>query len=242
MEALVRRLHAYSPARAADVLQISTANIFSAVEYQRGDILIETGAPLEHVFIISSGWAIRYRTLSDGRRQIVNVMLPGDCFDLQALAAHQSDHSVEAITPLRILRAKAAAFRDLMHQNGRLAAAFWWTAIQEESILREQIVRVGRRSGRERIAHLLLEFQRRLQVIGAIKPEDDVVPMPLTRDMLADMLGLSRVHTTRSLGALKLIGLIRTTANGVEILKRHKLAAMAQFDPTYLHLPNAASG
>jgi Mn-dependent DtxR family transcriptional regulator len=66
--------------------------------------------------------------------------------------------------------------------------------------------------------------------------------MPLTRDMLADMLGLSRVHTTRSLSALKRIGLIHLKDGGVELIKRHKLAAMAQFDPTYLHLPAAASG
>ena len=242
MDALIKRLNAYSPARAQDVKALTSAPIFHEVSYERGDIVIETGGALDHVFIISSGWAIRYRTLDDGRRQIVNVMLPGDCFDLQALAAHFSDHTVEAITPLKILRAKATPFRNLMHENGRLAVWFWWAAIQEESILREQIVRVGRRSGRERIAHLLLELQRRLEVIGALQSDSDYIPLPLTRDMLADMLGLSRVHTTRSLSALKLNGLIRTSNGGVEILKRHKLATMAQFDPTYLHLPNVASG
>lgn len=232
MHALLTRLKSYNAAQ-DDLSGLAESAIFTLHSEERGVILIETGAPLDHVFVVASGWAIRHRTLEDGRRQIVNVMLPGDCFDLQALAARYADHTVEAITPMEIHRAPTPAFLKMVHGNGRLAAAFWWTAIQEDSVLREQIVRVGRRSGRERLAHLILELQRRLEMAGA--PISDSVPLPLTRDMLGDFLGLSRVHVTRSMGALRRMGLIGNVNGSVHILKQNKLIDLAQFDDDYLH-------
>lgn len=235
MKPLFSRLQAYSAISDAELNTLMEA-AFVRVEKPRGATLIEIGEPLNHVFVVSSGWAIRHRTLDDGRRQIVNVMLPGDCFDLQALVVDRADHAVETITPVTALRASKDDFLNTIRKSGPLASAFWWTAVQEESVLREQIVRLGRRSGRERLAHLLLEVQRRLsQSLGILSP---TVPFPLTRDMIADMLGLSRVHVTRSMNALKRMGLIRTSNGAVHIENVEKLARFSYFEPSYLHLSN----
>lgn len=234
MQALIARISGYAPLDETEFFPLRRAAV-EQVRKARGEVVISAGEPLTHVFVISKGWAIRYRALNDGRRQIVNLMLPGDCFDLQALIATNSDHSVEALTSVELLRMRNDEFLRTLTASARLATAFWWAAVQEESILREQIVRLGRRSGRERLAHMLLELRRRLLLAGT--NVGDTLSLPMSREVLADLLGLSSVHVSRSIGALRQMGLIRTTNGTIQLLDIDRLGELAQFDASYLHVP-----
>lgn len=196
--------------------------------------IIRTGDRSGRLFIIREGWTIRYRMLEDGRRQIVNFMLPGDIFDLHALSGLEADHTVTAVTRTRIIEIENAPFVAALRSNGEFASAFWWAAVQEESILREQIVRVGRRTARERIAHLLLELQRRLAC--ALGGKDNNLVLPVTRTDLADALGLTPVHVSRTMSWLSSAGLIEQKRGVVSIVDRPRLARLAHFDDDYLHL------
>ena len=196
--------------------------------------IVRTGDIIDRIFIIREGWAIRYRTLEDGRRQIVNFMLPGDIFDLHALSGLEADHTVTAVTRTRIMEIETAPFVDALRACGEFASGFWWAAVQEESILREQIVRVGRRTARERIAHLLLELQRRLTC--ALGGKDNNLVLPVTRTDLADALGLTPVHVSRTMSWLSAAGLIEQKRGVVSIVDRPRLARLAHFDDDYLHL------
>lgn len=233
MQALIARIAGYSQVDDREFAPLKAAPV-ERVKHARGETLIAAGAQATHVFVVSRGWALRYRALSDGRRQIVNVMLPGDCFDLQALIVAKSDHSVEALTSVETLRLRSRDFVDAIKSSASLATAFWWAAVQEESILREQIVRLGRRSGRERLAHILLELRRRLLHAG--QDVGDTLNLPMSREVLADLLGLSSVHVSRSVTALREAGLIRTSNGTIELVDVEGLAAVAQFDPAYLHM------
>ncbi len=233
MQALIARIASYSEIDESEFASLKQASP-ERVRKERGAAIVTAGERVEHVFVISKGWAVRFRTLDDGRRQIVNVMLPGDCFDLQALVAAKADHSVEALTNLELQRLKSEDFLSAIRSNARLAMAFWWTAVQEESILREQIVRLGRRSGRERLAHMLLELRRRLLQAG--QEVGEVLALPMSREVLADLLGLSSVHVSRSVTALREAGLIRTSNGSIRLTDIEGLAEVAQFDPAYLHI------
>lgn len=203
--------------------------------YLPGDELITAGDETRRVFILNEGWAIRYRLLEDGRRQIVNFMLPGDVFDLQSLADLKADHSVTAITHCNVSVIPSGIFVEMLKDSSRLASAFWWSAVQEESILREQIVRIGRRSARERIGHLLLELHRRY--IGATGLEVEKLTVPLTRADIADALGLTPVHVSRTMSAMRRSGLISEGRGGeITIVDRERLARLSLFDMDYLHL------
>lgn len=203
--------------------------------FQPGDDMVRAGDEIRHVFILLEGWAIRYRLLEDGRRQIVNFMLPGDIFDLQALSDLKADHSVTAITRCRVSVITSTLFVGMLKDSARLASAFWWSAVQEESILREQIVRIGRRSARERIGHLLLELHRRF--VGATGEDADKLTVPLTRSDIADSLGLTPVHVSRTMSAMRRAGLIAEHRGGeITIIDRDRLAKLALFDTDYLHL------
>jgi CRP-like cAMP-binding protein len=233
MKALIARIAGYSDIGEREFSQLKQAPV-ERVRHARGATIISAGDEPAHVFVVSNGWALRYRSLNDGRRQIVNVMLPGDCFDLQALIATKADHSVEALTNVELLRLKSEDFLGAIKTNGSLATAFWWAAVQEESILREQIVRLGRRSGRERLAHILLELRRRLLHAGL--EVGDTLTLPMSREVLADLLGLSSVHVSRSVAALRGAGLIRTSNGSIQLVDIDGLAEVAQFDPSYLHI------
>jgi len=233
MKALFARIAGYSDIDEREFDSLKQAPV-ERVRKERGARIVSAGDPVTHVFVVSRGWALRYRTLTDGRRQIVNVMLPGDCFDLQALIETRADHSVEALTQVELLCLKSEDFFSAIQSNAKLAMAFWWAAVQEESILREQIVRLGRRSGRERLAHMLLELRRRLLHAG--QDISDTITLPMSREVLADLLGLSSVHVSRSVSALRDAGLIRTSNGSIQLLDIDGLADVAQFDPAYLHL------
>jgi len=199
-----------------------------------GEEIVAVGDTIDFVFVIESGWAIRYRILDDGRRQILNFMLPGACFDMMSMAYAKSDHAVSAATEVTLRRIKSSDFLKAISTQPKLATAFWWVAIQEEAILREQIIRIGRRSAKERVAHLLLELNRRIAAVeGRLT---DMIDLPFPQALFADALGLSIVHVSRTLTKLKTEGYIKTVAQGIQILERDKMAEMCDFDSRYLHL------
>ncbi|KCZ65375.1 hypothetical protein HY36_03015 [Hyphomonas atlantica] len=202
--------------------------------FHANEDIIRVGEKPRNMYFVKDGWAIRYRTLDDGRRQIVNFMLPGDVFDLQVVAGVEADHSVTALTRMAVQAVSAEQFIHCLRSNADIASAFWWASVQEESILREQIVRIGRRSAKERIAHLLLELQRRMH--AAMGGSEVHLPMPLTRTDMADALGLTPVHVSRTMSALRRAGLIDESRGQITILDRDRLTALSQFDTDYLHM------
>ena len=233
MESLTRRVRHYvdiEPDSFADLATLS----YKLESYRTGEDIVRVGDPVTDVFVVEQGWAIRYRRLEDGRRQILNFMLPGDCFDMLAVVRAESDHSVAAATRLNLRRVSGQDFLDTIRNNTSLATAFWWSVVQEEAILREQIVRVGRRSARERVAHLLLELNRRVAAVeGRVS---DVLSLPFPQALLGDALGLSVVHISRTLSWLRGEGMIATGVDGIEITDRERLTRLADFNVGYLHL------
>ena len=237
MDAIYAKLSSYTDVTRDDVdwfLRVP----HRVVDVEPGVDLVTMGKPARDVFVVEAGWAIRYRLIDDGRRQIVNFMLPGDCFDLQAIVHARADHAITAATPMRLRKTTSSRFLEVVRTNARMATAFWWTAVQEEAILREQIVRIGRRSARERVAHLLLELHRRMTLSGLA--QDETLQLPVTRDMIGDALGLSPIHVSRTLTTLRKDGLIATSRRRVDILDRDAMAEAADFNSAYLHMDDAS--
>ena len=231
--ALLNRLSFYAEMAEGDVEQIK--NIAGRPKtYARGADIITAGQNLSELLIVKSGWAIRYKTFEDGRRQILNVLLPGDFFDLQVMVAAEADHSVSAVDDVDVLAIKPEIVRELFTGEGSVPLAFWWTQVQEEAFLREQIVRNGRQTARERIGHFLLELHRRAQIAN-ISTENGF-NLPLTQAMIADALGLTSIHTNRVLRQLAKEKLIEKTRSYVKFLDADKLAEICDFDPAYFHL------
>lgn len=203
-------------------------------EAPRGTDLIVAGDTPTHGFIVETGWAIRYTLLSDGRRQVLNVLMPGDIFDLQVFIAAEADHSVTAITDMTVKTFKAEDLLDLFNLSGRLAQALWWASVQEEAMLREQIVRNGRRNAGERIAHFLLELHRRAVMVD--EGRGDGFRLPMTQTLVGDALGLTSIHVNRILKRFRDEGFIKRAGQWIELTNVEALVELCEFDPSYLHL------
>lgn len=200
-----------------------------------GEAIILEGDTLRSMFVIECGWAIRFRILSDGRRQILNFLLPGDCFDMMSILKSTADHNISAVTRMQFRSINADAFVKIVKKDYRLASLFLWIAVQEEAILREHIIRVGLRTATERLAHLILELDQRISIVEG--KASDILILPIPQLLFADALSLSVVHISRTFTKLKSMGVIEITPLGLRILDRAKMENISGFDGRYLRPP-----
>ena len=173
----------------------------------RGESLLTEAENGRHLYTILEGVFIRFRSLEDGRRQIVNFMFPGDLVGLQAAFDNPANHSVEALTPARVCFFDRADFVNLIQDSPRLGYDVTWLAAKEETALENHIVSLGQRSARERVIFLAIWLIDRAQATG-VAAEGNKLALSLTQSQVADMLGLSLVHTNRTMRALHLDGLV----------------------------------
>ncbi len=172
------------------------------------DSIIHEGQENAPLYTLLSGWAFRFKTLSDGRRQILNFLLPGDFIGVQQKMADASAHGVTALTNVTLCVFQRDALWELHTQAPRLSFGVTWLTAQEESLVDDSLLSVGRRSAEERIASLLVITFKRAAALQAEGPEHGVA-FPLTQQHIADALGLSLVHTNKTLRKLERRGLHR---------------------------------
>ena len=233
MDRLFKKLNYYCE-MGADEQAALEAIPFRLANYGPGEDIITRGDDPIDCFIVKQGWAARYISLEDGRSQILNFMLPGDMYDLQVFITDDADHSISAITPLEIMKISQRDILEVFAGPTRAGVAFWWSTLQEEAILREQIVRNGRRTARERIAHLFLELHRRAVIAG--EGVEERFRMPISQTHVADALGLSFVHVNRVIREFVRNGLIDREKDMLQITDRSRLLEISGFEGDYLHL------
>jgi CRP-like cAMP-binding protein len=163
--------------------------------------------------------------LDDGRRQILNYALPADMVGLQGAVMREMEHSVEALTPVTLCVFPRQKLWDLYSRVPSLAFDLTWMAAREEQMLDEQLVSVGRRSALERTAFVLLQIYARAEESGLV--ENNVVQFPFTQQHLADTLGMSLVHTNKTLKRLLQSQAVRWEQRRFEIIDRAALEEIA---------------
>jgi CRP-like cAMP-binding protein len=206
----------------------------------RADTLLLTEkAEIRAPRFIMTGWAARVRELKGGRRQIVGVLLPGDAIGLSTRARPLSPASIVALTPMRTVDALeiTVAWRDRDRVPG-LCAALDQAAAEEEYFLLGQIMRLGRQTAYERIAHWFMELDYRLSARGL--SNNGSFPFPLTQEMLADAAGLSVVHVNRTLQQMRREGRIELTRGRLSLLDREALRSSGEFSQPVLTASRSA--
>jgi len=231
--ALTRRLEEFIPLSEADRAALAQLSRQSTRTVEAKRDLIRQGEAPRSLFLILEGWACHYRQLDDGRRQIVDFAVPGDLCDLNLFILDEMDHSISAITRLKVAAIGGEVFRTLVTTHPNITTALWWQELVSKSIHREWIVNVGRRSAPERIAHLLCEMFLRLESVGLT--DGFSCDFPPTQVDLADATGLTSVHVNRSLQELRGRGLVELDRKRLTIPDLRALQELAGFNPDYLH-------
>ncbi|MFW2348921.1 Crp/Fnr family transcriptional regulator [Qipengyuania sp.] len=196
---------------------------------ERGDVLIDEGAAHDRLYTVLDGVLIRSRSLDDGRRQIVNFMFPGDLVGLQGAFDEPSSHAVAALIDARLCRFRRNDFVELISTHPRLGYDITWLAAKEETALEGHIVSLGQRSARERLAYLAVWLLDRAQAT-CLADDRNIVSLPITQAQIADMLGLSLVHTNRTLRQLEREGLVEWKSRTIHVPDLARAAEYAQFD------------
>ncbi|MFD0988332.1 Crp/Fnr family transcriptional regulator [Methyloligella solikamskensis] len=165
-----------------------------------GSTIFSEGVRSDQLFTVLEGWGFRYKTLPDGRRQIINFILPGDFIGLQATLDAEMEHSVETLTAASLCTFPRQKLTEVFARSPRLAFDVTWLAAREERVLDEHLLSLGRRTARERAAYYLAHLFVRAEEVGLAV--EGRVRFPFTQQHLADALGLSLVHTNKILRRL----------------------------------------
>lgn len=219
----------------ADFEQEALSGAVSEVrEVEEGDTLVHAGDPVQASMVLLDGIVARVRDLADGRRQIIELHVPGDFFDLHGFMLKRLEHSVEALTPARIAVVPHDRLRSITERSPHLTRLLWTSTLLDAAIHREKILSIGRRSAISRLAHLLCELQLRLRVVELA--EGDSYKLPLTQAQLADASGLTQVHVNRTLKELRDRGVVTVRGGTVAIGDWDALIDIAEFTDDYLYM------
>ena len=233
LQPLLRKL------RARDIVteeeeRILRDSIGSIRELPPGRILVRAGVPLSESTLLFEGFVCRYKDLSDGQRQIMEIHVPGDFLDLHSFLLKRIDHNVGAMTPVRFALVPHDALRDITENQPHLTRLLWFSTLIDAAIHREKILSIGRRSAVGRIAHILCELYVRLKLVGLA--DECRYRLPLKQADLADATGLTSVHVNRMLRKLRNEEILTFRGGEVTIHDWDRLQHIAEFNSTYLHL------
>ena len=195
--------------------------------------LISEGDPPSHVYLITEGFACRYKITTDGKRHIMAYLVPGDFCDLHVFILNKMDHSIGTLSPCKVVRISRSQVIELT-KSRTISRALWWATLVDEATLREWLVNIGARSAEQRIGHLLCELLLRLRSVGLAT--GDAYALPLTQVELAETMGLSNVHANRMLQRLRMEKLITFEGKKLVILDTKRLEEFSGFTSNYLHL------
>jgi len=203
--------------------------------FKKGELAVDKGATVlvegshsAHLYTVLSGWAFRYKLLPDGRRQILNYLMPGDLIGLQGSVMGEMQHSVEALSPMLLCVFERDSLHELYRNHPGLAYDITWIASREERMLDENLLSVGRRSAIERAAYLIAFIGSRAKVVGLNGKQS--IQIPITQQHIADTLGLSLVHTNKTIRKLMDRKLILWRDGGCELVDTEGLKQLAGWE------------
>ncbi|MHB2205553.1 Crp/Fnr family transcriptional regulator [Methylobacterium sp. CM6257] len=230
---LIAKLQQFTSLSGADCVALHEV---TARRWQVGahEDIVHEGEPHGPLRVILDGWACRYKQFADGSRQITAILLPGDLCDTHVNVLREMDHSIGTFTPVTFAAIPRDRLDILVGYYPHVGQALWWEMLAAASVQREWTVNIARRGAVARLGHLFCELFYRLQAVGLTRNHG--FGLPLRQSDLADAMGLTDVHVSRCLKALRARDLIALRSRWLTLLDLPTLQRASQFSPNYLHL------
>ena len=197
------------PLRSKDIfVDFSAEDIDFMQKFKAGELTIDPGTPIlmqgsnaPQLFTVLSGMGIRDKMLENGDRQVISFVFPGDFVGLQAGIMGKMGHSVEARTRMRLCVFDRSSFWNFFRAHPNRAFDITWLAAIEEHFLGETLATLGQRTATQALAWAMIKIFQRGTALGLV--EENQMDLPYTQRDMADALGLSLVHTNKTLGKLR---------------------------------------
>lgn len=233
-EMFIRRLQNFVALSAEEQAQLREVSSERVRTIKPRVDLVHEGEPPPALHLMLSGWACRYKTLEDGRRQIIAFLLPGDLCDLNSYVLRKMDDSIAAVTELVFTVIPHDRLASIGEAHPRIAQALWWHLLATLSVQREWTLNIGQRNAFERIGHLFCELFLRLRAVGLTRGAS--CHLPITQTELAEATGITPVHVNRTLQEMRSTRLIVLKDRVLTIPDFPALQRSVFFSPAYLHL------
>jgi CRP/FNR family transcriptional regulator, anaerobic regulatory protein len=200
------------------------ADAVSAVDLAKGEVLVREDDPATHLFNVTAGSLKISKLLPDGRRQVLGFLFTGDFLGVGRRQRY--GFTAEALTPVHLCRFPGRRFLQILDECPAFERELLCRASSELSAAQEQMLLLGRKTARERLASFLSGLSARAERLGA---PADPVHLPMTRTDIADYLGLTTETVSRVFTDFRRQGRIRLGETGeVHLLDRLGLAAIAE--------------
>ena len=219
--------------------QMTSEELVNMQKFKVGELIVNAGTPIllegsnsPQLYTVLHGMGLRYRLLSNGERQITNFVFPGDFLGLQAGVMGVMGHSVEATTNLTLCVFDRSELWSFIKAHPERGFELAWLAAVEEHFLGETLTTVGQRTALQAVAWALVKIYLRASACGLA--QDHTMRFPYRQQDLADALGLSLVHTNKTIGILKARQLMGWSDQEIQL---HDLAALAEVGLTTTEEP-----
>ncbi|OXT00901.1 hypothetical protein B7H23_09955 [Notoacmeibacter marinus] len=200
--------------------------------------LVRNGDTLDFSMLCVEGIISRFLDDASGRRQLLSIHFAGDFLDLHAYPLKSLDHDVGTLTDVRVALMRHTDLEALQHEHPSIMRKLWFATLLDAALHRKWVWRLGRLRAVSRVAHFFCECHARLTGVGLSKGNS--FDLGLTQADLADVSGLTVVHTNRVLRELRERGLATFRDSTVDIDDLSALWKLGQFDPAYLYLSEEA--
>jgi len=226
------------PLRKQDLFTPMSRDDVSVMQrFKVGELVVDAGTPLlmegsnsPQLFTALRGMGLRYKYLLNGRRQVVSLIFPGDFIGLQAGVMGEMGHSVEATTKMTLCVFDRSGIWNFFKDNPERAFDITWLAAVEEHFLGDALATLGQRNAIQSVAWALSKIVLRGQALGMMN--NGQMPLPYRQQDLADALGLSLVHTNKTLAALRGRQLADWSDGTLRVNDIDGLAEVAMLDDT----------
>lgn len=209
--------------------KMSDDDVAAMQRFKVGELVVDAGTPIllegsnsPQLYTVLHGMGLRSRNLENGQRQVINFVFPGDFLGLQAGLMGEMGHSVEATTKMTLCVFNRSELWTYIKADPQRGFELAWLAAVEEHFMGDALTTVGQRTALQAIAWALVRIYQRNN------PEQNegsgTLRFPFLQRDLADALGLSLVHTNKTIGVLKSRQLIGWSNETIHINNLEELA------------------
>lgn len=198
----------------------------------RGGVVASAHASGGSPYLLQDGWAMLERHLEDGRRHVIDFVIPGEIIGLDRIFFDCTYADAIALTHVTVTGMAPLSLARAISRDAEFAAAVLRAQLREQARMNERLVTLGKRSAYERTAYLLIELWHRLWQHGLA--DIDGYRFPGNQTVLADTLGLSTVHLNRMMQRLRRNNLVEMARGRVRIFDMAGLMQVACVDSTHL--------
>lgn len=236
--AIFRKILALSDIEAEDLTMLDALPL-DVHAHRKNAPIIDHQTMRARLFIVLSGWCYSYSFLPNGRRQVYRIYQEGDIIGLEDLMLTRNSFSVSSLTNSRLGEVNVPDMRRILERHPRLASYIYAVCSLEHVVLMDRMQAIARLRPLQRLGRFLLETANRIRITSVYHSGETLQNMtfalPMQQDLLADCVGLTAVHVSRTLKQMERDGLIaRPQRNLVTILDEQELVTLSNFQNRYV--------